>query len=175
MHAEKNKSENIKTMDDEIKKDDQVQAPSELEKISKERDEYLNGWKRAKADLINFQKDEGKRFEEAAKFAGVEIMKDLIPVLDSFNLAIAALEREGKTEKGFYMIRTQLEDALRKRGLERIDVQAGQMFNPVVHEAVGEVESNEPGGSVAEIVEQGFILGGKVLKPARVRLAKNKN
>ena len=60
-----------------------------LEKCLKEKEDYLNGWKRAKADLINYQKDEARRFEEVLKFGNIELIKDFIPVLDSF----AALER----------------------------------------------------------------------------------
>ena len=147
---------------------------NELDRVKKERDEYLNGWKRAKADLINFQKDESKRMEELMRFAGVETIKDLIPVLDSFDLAISALEREGKAEKGFYMIRAQLEDSLRKRGLERIEMGLGGALETSRHEAVGEIESNESPGSIGEVVERGYSFGGKVIRPARVRLAKAK-
>ncbi len=148
--------------------------PTELEKCMAERDEYLNGWKRAKADLVNYQRDEAKRFEDVVRFGTAEAVRDLIPVLDSFDLAISALEREGKAEKGFYMIRVQLEDALRKRGLDRMELAPGTPFDPIRHEAVGEIESGEPPGSVGEVVERGYLFGGKVLRPARVRLAKSK-
>lgn len=114
-------------------------ANEELKKCQSERDEYLNGWKRAKADLINYQKEEAKRFEEVVKFGNWELVRDLITVLDSFDLAIAALEKDGKVEKGVYMIRAQLEDVLRKKGLERIVVNIGQPFDPSLHEAIGEV------------------------------------
>ena len=81
------------------------EAPNELEQLKKERDEYLNGWKRAKADLINYQKEEIQRLDEMAKYAKGSLVKDLIAVLDSFDLALAVLEKDGKAEKGFYMIK----------------------------------------------------------------------
>lgn len=144
----------------------------ELKKCQAEREEYLNGWKRAKADLINYQKDEAKRFEEVVKFSNWELVRDLITVLDSFDLAIAALEKDGKVEKGVYMIRSQLEDVLRKKGLERIAVNIGKPFDPSLHEAIGEVASDQPIGTVAEEIERGYLLNGRVVRPARVKLAK---
>lgn len=152
-----------------------MSGEEEFKKCQAERDEYLNGWKRAKADFINYQKDETKRLEEVLKFANWDLVKELIIVLDSFDLAIAALEKESKTEKGIYMIRIQLEDVLKKRGLERIVVSAGQKFDPALHEAVGEVESDKPSGTIVEEVEKGYLLNGRVIRPARVKLAKDKS
>ncbi len=147
---------------------------TELERCMKECEEYLNGWKRAKADLLNYQKDEAKRFEEFAKFAAADLMQEFITVLDSFDLAVAALEKEGKVEKGVYMIRAQMEDVLRKRGLERMAVAPGEPFNPSFHESLGEVESEYPPGTVAEEIERGYFLSGRVVRPARVKIAKAK-
>ncbi|MEK7192133.1 MAG: nucleotide exchange factor GrpE [Patescibacteria group bacterium] len=135
-------------------------------------EEYLNGWKRAKADLINYQKDEVKRFEEVVKFSNSSIVRDIINVLDSFDLAIAALEKQGPVEKGIYMIRTQLEDALKKHGLERLIISIGQAFDTNLHESVGEIESKNPAGAIAEEVARGYLLNGRIIRPARVKLSK---
>lgn len=145
----------------------------ELEQFKKEREEYLNGWKRAKADLINYQKDEAKRFEELAKFAQAVVIKDLIPVLDSFDLALTVLEKEGRADKGVYMIRAQLEDVMKKNGLERMAVSIGSPFDPNLQETIGEVESEKPSGTVVEEVEKGYLLNGRVIRPARVKIAKS--
>jgi len=144
----------------------------EMGKCMKERDEYLNGWKRAKADLLNYQKDESKRFEEFAKFAEADLIRECITVLDSFDLALATLETEGSVMKGIYMIRAQMEDVLKKRGLERIPVNPGETFNPVFHESLGELESSHPPGTIGAVIEQGYFLNGKVVRPARVKLSK---
>lgn len=156
-------------------KNELQELSEKLAKCQAERDEYLNGWKRAKADLINYQKDEAKRFEELLKFGNADLIKDVIPVLDNFDLALSVLEREGKAEKGIYMIRTQLEDVLRKRGLEKITVTVGSQFDPNFHEALGEIESSEPAGTVALIIENGYILNGRVARPARVKISKSKS
>jgi molecular chaperone GrpE len=140
--------------------------------LRRERDEYLDGWKRAKADLMNFKKDEGKRVEALAKMANENLVRDLLVVLDSFDLAIGSLGGESKVEKGIYMIRAQFEDTLRRYGLERVTVSAGQHFDPAVHEAVALVDSDQPPGTVVDEVERGYMLMGKLIRPARVKVAK---
>jgi len=156
----------------EDKEELESKEEDELTKCQKERDEYLEGWKRAKADLINYKKDEAKRFEAVVKFANEAIIRDLINVLDSFDLALVALEKEAKAEKGIYLIRAQLEDILKQNGLERIIVSVGQPFDPALQEAIATVESDKPSGTVVEEVEKGYLLNGKLIRPARVKVAK---
>ncbi len=147
---------------------------SELEKTKKEREEYLAGWKRAKADLINYQKDEAKRFEEVVRFSNVIIIKDLLAVLDSF----ASFEKNPAQSKqdmtGFLAIQSQIQDILKKNGLEKMAVTVGENFNPQFHESVGEAESDQPESTVTEVVADGYILNERTLRPAKVRLAKSK-
>ena len=120
---EQNKKEENKKQEPELLEgvDEAKALQEELEKISKERDEYLDGWRRSKADLINYKKEELKRLEEMAKFGNEEVIRNLISVLDSFELALVTLEKsEGKVEKGIYLIKTQLEDILKRRGLQKM-------------------------------------------------------
>ncbi|MBI2592798.1 MAG: nucleotide exchange factor GrpE [Candidatus Colwellbacteria bacterium] len=151
-------------MDDKNKDEE-----SEIQKLTREKDEYLDGWKRAEANLINYKKDELKRLEEIARFANEDLVADLITVLDSFDLGIAAMEKSGNPDKGAYLIRSQLEDILRSRGLEKIKVNVGDKFNPSHHEIVGEIEGGES-GNIAEEVAAGYIINGKVLRPSRVKV-----
>ena len=90
---EQNKKEENKKQEPELLEgvDEAKALQEELEKISKERDEYLDGWRRSKADLINYKKEELKRLEEMAKFGNEEVIRDLISVLDSFELALVTL------------------------------------------------------------------------------------
>src|SRR3989344_538799 len=109
-------------MDEEVKKDEnKSQEPvsvggelSDLEKCQKERDEYLDGWKRAKADLANYKKDELKHFEEFAKWSQESLIREVIVVLDSFDLALVSSDGDEKSKRGLQLIRNQLEDILRK-------------------------------------------------------------
>jgi len=145
-----------------------------IEKLSLECEEYLNGWKRAKADLANYKKDELKRLEELVRFANEDIIRDLLNILDSFELALRAMEKSGEVEKGVYLIQNQLEDLLRRRGLEKMDVQEGQLFDPNMHEAVMMIDgSKEKGGLVAQEIEKGYALNGKIVRPAKVKVYKH--
>lgn len=152
--------------------DNKKEELKDLEELKRQCEEYLNGWKRAKADLINYQKDEQKRLDDIVKFSNWDLVRDLVTVLDSFDLAIAALEKEGKVEKGVYMIKSQLEDTLKRRGLEKIVVVVGKPFDPSLQEAISESDSEEPAGTVVEEIERGYLLGGRVIRPARVKLSK---
>lgn len=163
---------------DENKKDDEqaeeaASEPSdELTRCQKERAEYLDGWQRARAELINYKKEEAKRFEALSKFANETIIRELIAVLDSFDLALITLEKEGKAEKGIYLIKSQLEDILKNYGLEKVITSVGQAFNPSSAEAVAEIESDKPAGTIIEEIERGYALHGKLIRPARVKVAK---
>ncbi|MFA7201807.1 MAG: nucleotide exchange factor GrpE [Candidatus Paceibacterota bacterium] len=152
--------------------DASVPEKDEVQKTLKERDEYLDGWKRAKADLLNYKKDESKRFESVLKFSNEQILRDLLIVMDSFDLAIAALGEESKTEKGIFLIRAQFEDVLKRYGLERMPSSVGTIFDPASHDAVATVESTQESGTITEEVECGYMLGGKVIRPVRVKVAK---
>jgi molecular chaperone GrpE len=166
-------------MNDELQKNEAGEEKNdkpenELTKCQKERDEYLDGWKRAKADLINYKKDEAKRFESVIKFSNEALVKEMISVLDSFDLALASMESDGdkKSQKGLYLIRQQLEDILRQNGLEKIIISVGEQFNPALHEAIASVESDKPSGTIIEEVERGYTLYEKLIRPARVKVSK---
>ena len=169
-----NDNENVKDQSGEA-----APQEDELTKCKRERDEYLNGWKRAKADLINYQKDETKRFQEMAKFASMDLVADVIPVLDSFAALERILEGEprpdaasGRDLTGMRLVQRQLEDVLKKRGLARMIVASGTPFDPAFHESVGETESEAPPGTIAEEIERGYLLHGRVVRPVRVKLSK---
>ena len=149
-------------------------SAEELGKCLKERDEYLNSWKRAKADLINYQREETKRFMELAAFAEEGLVSDLMPVLESLDLGIAALKTKGVADKGIYLVRSQFEGALKKRGLETINAPPGGVFDPRLHESVGEIESEVPIGTIALEIAKGYMLNGKIIRAAKVKLSKGK-
>lgn len=167
-------AEEIQKNEEKVEGEEKPSETDELLGCQKEKEEYLDGWKRAKADLINYKKDEAKRFESVIKFANESLVKDLILVLDSFDLALSALQNEAdaKKEKGLYLIRQQLEDILKLSGLERIIISVGQPFDPSLQEAVSEVESDKTSGTIIEEVERGYLLNGKLIRPARVKVAK---
>lgn len=166
---------------DDIKQNDNTtpvpepQNPNgEQDKLKAERDEYLNGWKRATADLINYKKEESKRLEDAIRFTREDLLRDIISAIDHFGLGLMAMEKQGAVDKGFYMIKSQLEDILKRHGVQKIKSGVGEMFNPMYHEAIGETEGDGKigSGNIAEEIEAGYVLNDRVIKPARVKIVK---
>lgn len=145
---------------------------SDTDRLTKERDEYLDGWQRSRAELVNYRKDEAKRIDDMMKFANGALIRDLIMVIDNFTLAIMAMEKQGSVDQGIYMIKAQMEDILKQYGLEKMPVTVGEQFDPAKHEAVASVESELASGSIAEEVERGYYLHGKLIRPSRVKVAK---
>lgn len=154
--------------------DNQNNMEEKLAAAEKQRDEYLAGWQRAKADFINYKKDEYRNLQEMARYGSEDLIRDLVTVLDNFDLGIRALERNGPVEKGVYLIRSQIEDILKKRGLEKIIIKSGEVFDPGIAEAITERESEWPPGTVVEEIEPGYRLHDKVLRAARVITSKSK-
>ncbi|MDO8600002.1 MAG: nucleotide exchange factor GrpE [bacterium] len=149
----------------------------DLKQCETNKKEYLDGWQRAKADFINYKKEEGARMEDMARFITTGLIQDILPVLDSFELGLRSFQQPASSsqqkveERAILLIRSQMMDVLKKRGLEEIAVTSGDAFNPEIHESIGAVESDVAGGAVAEEVQKGYRLRGKVIRPARVRLA----
>lgn len=178
-----NKNEPIADHDMEFIPDEEGELPDLQKKIKKlkddlktcdvERKEYLDGWQRAKADYINYKKDDGKRFEDIIRFSAAAMIEDILPVLDSFELALR--DEKEKNNQGFLLIRSQLFDVLKKKGLEIIEARAGDPFNPQKHESIGEmeIENEYPAGTVAQVVQMGYSLAGRIIRPARVKLIKS--
>ncbi|MDO8537006.1 MAG: nucleotide exchange factor GrpE [bacterium] len=147
-----------------------------LEACEKQRDEYLAGWQRAKADFINYKKEELKHLEDIARYGSEELIKDMISVLDNFDLGLRQLEKAGPVEKGVYMIRTQIEDILRRKGLERIKLSIGEQFDPSLAEVIAVTDppagGRYPPGTILEEIEPGYRLYDKIIRPARIKVSK---
>ena len=143
---------------------------TDIERLEKERREYLEGWQRAKADFINYKKDEAKRGEELLRFAAGSLVAELLVVLDSFDLALGSTD-----DRGMILIRAQLEDILRRHGLEVVSATAGDAFNPERHEAIGEEASDLPEGAIASVLQKGYALHGRLIRPARVKISKGRS
>ena len=148
------------------------QEPSELEKVQQERDEYLAGWQRAKADFINYQKEEQARLAGFIGFAKEDLISDILFVLDSFDLAILNAKDENE-KRNFELIQLQLLNILKKNGLEKIETQLGEPLNPSLQEVVEAVAGSEsPPQTVVEISCAGYKLNGRVIRATRVKVAK---
>lgn len=136
-------------------------------------EEYLEGWKRTKADFANYKKQEAERRGEVIKFANQDLILALLPVLDNFESAYKELpdgKQDDEWAKGIGFIKDQLEGVLREMGVEEIPAQ-GTEFDPELHEAVEKVKDKNKGSlKVIEVVRKGFKLGDKVIRVARVKV-----
>jgi molecular chaperone GrpE len=146
----------------------------QIEEMTTQRDEYLAGWQRSKADFINYKKEEAARMNEITQYGSKDLIKDLILILDGYDLALrmAKNNNEKVIDNGIIIIRSQIEDILKKRGLTKIEINPGDDFDPAIAEAMLEVESEHPAGSIVEVAEPGYRLYEKVLRPARVIVSK---
>lgn len=133
----------------------------EQDELKQKCEEYLNGWKRERADFLNYKKEEIERINALVKYANEEIILKLLPVLDNLCLATNHIKDEGVLQ-----IKKQLEDFLAKEGIEHIEV-VGKPFDPNTMEAI-----EGDGQTVAEEVQRGYTLHGKLIRPAKVKVTK---
>ncbi len=149
----------------------------DIAKITAERDEYLEGWKRAKADYANLKRDSERMQGELAKYAAASLIAELLPVLDGFKKAdghrpsAADPKAVEQWMEGIGHVRTQLEALLGRAGIAPIE-EEGIPFDPSRHEAMlAEKREGAPPGTVIKILEPGYTLHEKVLRPAKVIVA----
>jgi molecular chaperone GrpE len=146
-----------------------------LKKCSEEKQEYLVGWQREKADFINFRRRQEEQMGEWMKIAQAGVLGDILPVIDTLESGIRNWEMgtENQSENYLSGIKKQLMEALKKHGLEEIKAM-GEKFNPEFHEAIGTVESDKEEGIVIEEAQKGYLLNGKVLRTSKVKVSKFK-
>jgi molecular chaperone GrpE len=143
-----------------------------IAELELERDEYLDSLQRLKAEFDNFRKRTARDSAAQAVRASEALVKDLLPVLDDLERALVAAEEheEAKLEDGVRLVHRALADVLARTGVAEIETDGA--FDPHVHEALltQAVEEAEP-GSVVEVLQKGYRLGDRVLRPARVVVA----
>ena len=147
----------------------------QLALLQRQADEYLDGWKRARADYQNYKKETEKRNTELIQFANASLVAELLPIYNHFKLALAHIpEAQKKVEwvVGFEYIYRQLTDFLKNLGIEEIKT-VSEKFNPDIHEAVAhEVKDGFASDVIFEEVSPGYTLHGSVVVPAKVKVAK---
>ncbi len=158
-------------MEEEIKKEEPFDsAQGKLEELELKCEEYLNNWKRSAADFINYKKDEMERMAVLLNYSKEDMIEKILPILDGIYLAEKNLPEDKSFREGFSQITKQIEDFLKKEGIEEIKT-VGEKFNPINMEIVEEVEGGES-GIVIEELQKGYIINDKVLRPAKVKVTK---
>jgi molecular chaperone GrpE len=142
-----------------------------LAALAAERDEAIDRWKRTAADFDNFRKRAMREREEYVTLANERLVKELLPVLDDLERALVAAteHQEAALEDGVRLVHQSLAGLLARQGLQEID--AAGKFDPHVHEALLSQPSEAEEGSVIDVVQKGYRLGDRVVRPARVVVA----
>ena len=194
MGTEQEHNQNEESSEEDISiEEENLDGPTELDELGRaerksarqksaldtcltEKKEYLDGWQRARAELQNARKHFEDEKREFAQFAERGLIEDLFTVLDSFSMAFSNREAWEKVDenrrKGVEYIHQQLLSTLETRGLQTFDP-SGEHFNPVEHESVGTVlvADEEKEGIVMEVLQKGYRLNGKTIRPAKVRVS----
>jgi molecular chaperone GrpE len=155
-----------------------VEQLEELKSRAAKADDSWDRLLRTTADFDNFKKRAARERTEAIQFANADLLQKLLPVLDSFEMALAALQ-SAKDEKsssslqaGVTMVQSQLKSILAEAGLQEIDA-TGKVFDPTQHEAVSQQDTADvPEGRVVQQIRKGYKLRERLLRPAAAIVAR---
>jgi molecular chaperone GrpE len=146
-----------------VEEQEPVEEVDELAAVTRERDEYLDALQRLKAEFDNYRKRVARDQQELAARAHERLIREVLPVLDDLERALA---HEGDMEEGVRLIHRQLSDSLAREGLTEVPTDG--KFDPHTQEALLSQPSEEEEGAVIQVLQKGYKLGDRVLRPARV-------
>lgn len=163
-------------LEEPLSPDDEVSTlQSELEDFRIKADEYLDGWQRARAEFSNYKKRVQKEREETRTFITAEILTKYLDVVDDFKRALddqPSDDEIGAWAEGIDMIYRKLKGILEAEGVEEISAE-GEAFDPNFHEAITFEESDDHNeGEILGVVQPGYQIGNRIIRPAKVRVAK---
>lgn len=143
-----------------------------LEQAKKEAQGYHERWLRAAADLENYRKRALREREDAEKFSNEKLLRDFLPVVDDLERAVAAIgavedETTAKLVEGVRMVQKKFLAQLERHGVATFEAE-GKAFDPAQHEAVQQINAEQPPGQVVSQLQRGFMLHDRLLRPALV-------
>jgi molecular chaperone GrpE len=144
---------------EEKKEEERQSGANDLEALRKERDEYLAGWQRAKADLINYKRETAESLAQFTDFAELGFVRKFLPVLDALESGAQAGSADAQT-----ILKLMLE-ILKNEGVQEINPEEGAAFNPEFHEAI-----EGAGAHILEVLQKGYQYKKYVIRPAKVRV-----
>ncbi len=159
IHFEKDEQLDDSVVAEEHTGDAVKKLKGKLKEAEGKAKEYLDGWQRSQADFVNLRKRDEETKKEFMKFVSLEVVKDLIPVLDA--LTISSNEP----------VHRLMMQTLARHGLEESNP-IGEQFDPRKHESVGivQTEKKNEDHKILEVVSKGYILSGKIIRPAKVKI-----
>lgn len=145
-----------------------------LAEIEAQAAEYLDGWQRSRAELANFKKRIERERTQWSDLVAVEIINLFLPAIDDMARALENLPSEAKEEPwldGARLVYRKLLATLEALGVTEIEAE-GASFDPALHEAITQEESDEHDeGQIIGVIQKGYVVNGRVIRPARVRVA----
>lgn len=152
--------------------DEITSLKEKIKEIQAQRQEYLDSWQRAQAEFTNIRKREEQEKKEFVKFAAEKVLLDILPALESFDLARSQKNWESldpQWKSGMESVYSQLVQALKKHGVEEMSP-LGEQFNPSLHEAVTQapVTEKEKDNAIVQVIQKGYTLNGKVIRAPKV-------
>jgi molecular chaperone GrpE len=154
---------------------EEKKSKQKIEQCEKEKNEYLDGWKREKADFINYKREEGEKLKKLMEINTENLIFKILPIIDNFNIACKTIPKEeienNQSIKGLLQIKSYFLKFLKDEKVEEMEC-LGKLFDPFFHEAVELVDSEEESGTIIEEVEKGYLINDKLLRPAKVKIVK---
>ncbi|MFA6301211.1 MAG: nucleotide exchange factor GrpE [Candidatus Paceibacterota bacterium] len=152
---------------------------ADLKQAKKEKEEYLTGWQKERAEFSNYRKQEEDRKSIYSEAIRERILMRFLTVLDSFNMAFANKEAWEKVDpnwrKGVEYIYSQMNAIFEEYGVKPVG-EEGEAFDPNIHQSIDMVETNDKEfeHKVANVIQKGYKLGDRVIRPARVNVYEHK-
>lgn len=157
-------------------KDKLKKLKEELKACQAERTDYLTNWQKERADFINYKKDEEGRRKQTIEYTREHFAEELMPVLDAYDLAFSNKDAWEKVDKNWRMgieyIHQQLLKVLSENGISEITPQVGDSLDPNIHHSIESVSTEEKDKDhrIVSVAQKGYLMNGRVLRPARVNV-----
>ncbi|MEI8143345.1 MAG: nucleotide exchange factor GrpE [Candidatus Berkelbacteria bacterium] len=150
-----------------------MKKDKQAEELQQKIGELTAGWQRAQADFANFKRQAEMDRAKTIKFANLDLIMSLLPVLDNFQLAAKHVPENLANDNwviGVRQIEKQLETVLAEEGLQKIE-SLGQQFDHNLHEAVEHIPSEKPEGEIVEEISAGYRYNDIIVRPAKVKVS----
>ena len=151
-----------------------MKTDKKIKELEAKAEENLAGWKRAQADYQNLKKEHEEQISRIGEISAMGFVNHLLPIIDHFEMAIAHVPKEAEKKEwvqGFFHIKKQFDNILNDLGIKRINA-IGKRFNPEMHEAVSQQESNQESDTVIQEIQAGYMFGDSVIRHSKVIVSK---
>ncbi len=155
--------------------DEEPSPEAKVQELEERVEHLMSNWQRSQADLANYRKQVEREQLELVQLTTEGLTADTISILDDFERAFTTIPMNLRSLtwiEGVWLVYKKLEAILHARGLEAVEAEAAQVFDPNVHQALSEVEGDA--GTIVEVAQKGYTMGGRLLRPALVTVGKDK-